>query len=203
MKRLTDERIAALIDMVLLNEPPSTIVDIKSALVELQEYRKSDGELVAWLHINKFGTPAMTTSTKVAEDWYLNGFDVQPLYTAPQPAPIVPDLSGIDMTNIFDDEELEMMSHGNNPRSNAYRELLAFRNAMGNQAPVKQPASNANSPVIPDGYALVPVEPTPEMREAFHVANEEYEQCHYGIYSPDHQWQAMLATAPKPENAND
>lgn len=87
MKRLTDERIAALIDMGPLNEPPSTIVDIKSALVELQEYRRSDGEPVAWLHINKFGTPAITTSFKVAEDWYLNGFDVQPLYTAPQPVP--------------------------------------------------------------------------------------------------------------------
>ena len=40
--------------------------------------------------------------------------------------------------NSFTDAELEMMSHGDNPQANAYRELLAFRR---------------NSPVIPDGSA--------------------------------------------------
>lgn len=63
-----------------------------------------------------------------------------------------------------------------------------------------QPVSNRDelsSPVIPDGYALVPVEPTPEMREAFHVANEEYESGSYDVWKPDHQWQAMLAAAPQ------
>ncbi|ENT3064867.1 DUF551 domain-containing protein [Salmonella enterica] len=54
-----------------------------------------------------------------------------------------------------------------------------------------------NSPVTPDGYTLVPVDLTPEMREAFHVANEEYESGHYDVWSPDHQWQAMLAAAPQ------
>ncbi|ECB7123936.1 hypothetical protein A4K55_20960 [Salmonella enterica subsp. enterica serovar Typhimurium] len=52
-----------------------------------------------------------------------------------------------------------------------------------------QPVSNRDelsSPVIPDGYALVPVEPTPEMREAFHVANEEYESGSYDVWKPDH-----------------
>lgn len=37
--------------------------------------------------------------------------------------------------NSFTDAELEMMSHGDNPQANAYRELLAFRR---------------NYPVIPD-----------------------------------------------------
>ncbi|ENT7747340.1 hypothetical protein ACFGPE_004261 [Salmonella enterica] len=63
-----------------------------------------------------------------------------------------------------------------------------------------QPVSNRDelsSPVIPDGYALAPVEPTPEMREAFHVANEEYESGSYDVWKPDHQWQAMLAAAPQ------
>ncbi|HGB2129952.1 TPA: DUF551 domain-containing protein [Salmonella enterica subsp. enterica serovar 13,23:b:-] len=39
--------------------------------------------------------------------------------------------------NSFIDAELHMMAHGDNPQSNAYRELLAFRR---------------NSPVIPDGW---------------------------------------------------
>lgn len=65
-----------------------------------------------------------------------------------------------------------------------------------------QEAVIGNSPVIPDGYALVPVEPTPEMREAFHIANEEYKSGTYDGWSPDHQWQAMLAAAPQQEASN-
>lgn len=49
---------------------------------------------------------------------------------------------------------------------------------------------------IPKGWVLLPKELTPEMREAFHKAQEEHER---GIgYGPDHQWEAMLAVAPKP-----
>ncbi|MEN4395476.1 hypothetical protein [Enterobacter cloacae] len=55
-------------------------------------------------------------------------------------------------------------------------------------------AVSSNSPVIPDGWVLVPVEPTPEMREAYHQAQGEYEDVD-GLWSPDHQWQAMLAAA--------
>lgn len=42
--------------------------------------------------------------------------------------------------NSFTNEELEMMSHGNNPQSNAYRELLARRR---------------NSPANPDGWISI------------------------------------------------
>lgn len=61
-----------------------------------------------------------------------------------------------------------------------------------------QEAASGNSPVIPDGWALVPVEPTPDMREAYHRAQEEYEEVD-GLWSPDHQWKAMLAAAPQQE----
>lgn len=55
-----------------------------------------------------------------------------------------------------------------------------------------------NSPVIPDGWVMVPVDLTPDMRDAYHNAQEEYESLG-GLWSPDHQWKAMLATAPQPE----
>lgn len=48
---------------------------------------------------------------------------------------------------------------------------------------------------VPDGWKLVPIEPTEEMREAFHIANEEYENGRG--WSPDHQWNAMLSAAPE------
>lgn len=56
---------------------------------------------------------------------------------------------------------------------------------------------------VPAGFVLVPVEPTPEMRKAFHAANAEAEAGtplgSSAIDSPDHQWAAMLAAAPAPE----
>lgn len=58
--------------------------------------------------------------------------------------------------------------------------------------------ADGNSPVIPDGWVMVPVEPTPDMREAYHQAQAEYEDSD-GLWSPDHQWQAMLAAAPQQE----
>jgi hypothetical protein len=55
------------------------------------------------------------------------------------------------------------------------------------------------SAVVPDGRKLVPVEPTPEMREAFFGAQEECEtfKGRHGPAMPDHQWAAMLAAAPQ------
>lgn len=49
--------------------------------------------------------------------------------------------------NSFTDEELEGMIHGNNPQSNAYRELLAFRR---------------NSPVIPESWVACSERRPPE-----------------------------------------
>lgn len=62
---------------------------------------------------------------------------------------------------------------------------------------------NGNSPVIPDGYALVPVEPTDEMIAA--AMN-----CEDVLFNSDESfcvqfgniYEAMLAAAPKPEANN-
>ena len=52
--------------------------------------------------------------------------------------------------------------------------------------------------MVPGGlWQLVPVEPTSKMRDAFHCAQEQWEEGEY--YAPDHQWQAMLSAAPKLE----
>lgn len=59
-----------------------------------------------------------------------------------------------------------------------------------------QEAMIGNSPATPDGWVMVPVEPTAEMRDAYHSAQEEYESVD-GLWSPDHQWKAMIAAAPK------
>lgn len=58
------------------------------------------------------------------------------------------------------------------------------------------------SPAAPEGWQLVPVEPTKAMRESFHEAHEEWESGdNWRLDCPDHQWRAMLAAAPSPDDA--
>ena len=77
-------------------------------------------------------------------------------------------------SNSFTNEELEAMAHGDNPQANAYRELLARR----------------NSPVTPDGWQLVPKEPTAEMNKAGWAAINEHDEI-------NPTYRAMLAAAPQ------
>lgn len=59
--------------------------------------------------------------------------------------------------------------------------------------------ATVTKPAVPEGWQLVPVELTKWMREAFHDANDEFESGNsWMLDSPDHQWAAMLAAAPKP-----
>ncbi|MFY7059231.1 MULTISPECIES: hypothetical protein [unclassified Enterobacter cloacae complex] len=77
--------------------------------------------------------------------------DAVPLYTAP-PAPVsVP--AAMEMDDDFD----SAFEHGKAVGWNAYR--AAMLQSFGN-------SEQLNSPVIPDGWVLVPEEPTHEMLEA-------------------------------------
>lgn len=84
------------------------------------------------------------------------------------------------MSNEISNERLEKLAAQVTMRELAKmaKELLALRNAR-------------------EGWQLVPIEPTREMREAFHTAHDEAESGDFRVYSPDHQWQAMLAAAPE------
>lgn len=93
--------------------------------------------------------------------------------------------------NSFSDDELMGMAHGDNPAANAYRELLEFRRNAANGNPW-QPVT------VPDGYVLVPVDPTPEMM--LHKSGCQ----HHAWNDPDCPmretrrlvWSHMLAAAP-------
>ncbi|MCW8156604.1 hypothetical protein D7243_10400 [Stutzerimonas stutzeri] len=69
---------------------------------------------------------------------------------------------------------------------------LAAATAAFNAAAVELNAK-AEPVQVPDGWQLVPMEPTQAMREAFHAATERYEDG-FGE-SPDSQWHAMLRAA--------
>lgn len=73
--------------------------------------------------------------------------------------------------------------------------------------------SDGNSPVIPDGYALVPIEPTedmivngfePEPDESFSdekewEAYEDMSGCQQAAHRAKLCWAAMIASAPQQE----
>lgn len=69
------------------------------------------------------------------------------------------------------------------------------------KAPAPPASEQQRAAVMPDGWKAVPIEPTPEMREAFHDSYERYEDG-YGE-CPDSQWKAMLRVAPTPPQEND
>ncbi|EUM98069.1 MULTISPECIES: hypothetical protein [Enterobacter cloacae complex] len=100
--------------------------------------------------------------------------DPTPLYTAP-PAPVsVPD--AMEMDDDFD----SAFEHGKAVGWNAYR--AAMLQSFGN-------SEQLNSPVIPDGWKLVPVEPTEEMNKAGWTAMNEHDAI-------NPTYRAMLAAAP-------
>ncbi|EAO8774006.1 DUF550 domain-containing protein [Salmonella enterica] len=70
---------------------------------------------------------------------------------------------------------------------------------------VKYIPLSGNSPVIPDGYALVPVEPTDEMIVAAMDSDDvTYNESDDTVFYVHHReiYKAMLAAAPKPETGH-
>ncbi|HGL6529808.1 TPA: hypothetical protein ACKFWV_001650 [Enterobacter roggenkampii] len=138
-----------------------------------------EAEPVAWAHrlINKRNGVVHPWVYGSAEACPSEGdifnIEVMPLYTVP-PAPVsVPD--AMEMDDDFD----SAFEHGKAVGWNAYR--AAMLQSFGN-------SEQLNSPVIPDGWVLVPEEPTHEMLEA---GDEQFGT--YDVY------RRMIEAAPKLE----
>ncbi|EPH0496678.1 hypothetical protein OI909_12460 [Enterobacter asburiae] len=141
--------------------------------------------------------------------------EVTPLYTAP-PAPVsVP--AAMEMDDDFD----SAFEHGKAVGWNAYRAAM-LQGADGN-APAHfrsrpaqsslSPAQGGNSPVIQDGWVMVPVEPTEHMiAEGFESEPDKFfsdaevweaydamSGCQQAAHRAKLCWAAMIASAPKPE----
>ncbi|PRW43704.1 putative eaa protein [Enterobacter roggenkampii] len=148
--------------------------------------------------------------------------EVTPLYTAP-PAPVsVP--AAMEMDDDFD----SAFEHGKAVGWNACRAamLQGAENAESRCTIKTAPALDSltknaesrcgNSPVIPDGWVMVPVEPTENMivegfesepDESFSdpAVWEEYQAmsgCQQAAHRAKLCWAAMIAAAPKPGDSN-
>ncbi|HAG2283337.1 TPA: DUF551 domain-containing protein [Salmonella enterica] len=193
MKRLTDERIAALIDMVSL---------------ELQERRKTDSAIPVG-YVSESAIFCLSTGQhdvitgkpeKNADD--KRYWDVIPLYTAPP----VPDEMTIEAA-------YPEVQTGWNDAKNYTAGWNACRAAMLNQAPVKQPESNPQWIKCSD--RLPPEEYEPDGGAVFYLAwhkNEPERGSQYSLTNVvflRRHWENWyshwmpLPPAPEAENAND
>lgn len=106
-------------------------------------------EPVAWLHSdNGIGIPAITRSRNVADSWFSKGWNIKPLYTTP-PASVVPDAISTRqaIAKMENHEPCDSINVAYKYGWNACRAAML-------QA--------GNSPVTPDGLALVPKRLTAE-----------------------------------------
>lgn len=128
-------------------------------------------EPVAWLHSdNGIGIPAITRSRNVADSWFSKGWNIKPLYTTP-PATVVPDeMTPVQASRTYGDE------------------VRGYRDGWNACRAAMLQGADGNSPVIPDGWVLVPEEPTHEMLEA---GDEQFGT--YDVY------RRMIAASPQQE----
>ncbi|MGM8447301.1 hypothetical protein ACS6GG_04240 [Enterobacter bugandensis] len=143
----------------------NTLAALRIALATLE------AEAVAWL---LSGGGAKNNVSFDSGNAYADPLrEVTPLYTAP-PAPVsVP--AAMEMDDDFD----SAFEHGKAVGWNAYR--AAMLQSFGN-------SEQLNSPVIPEGWVLVPEEPTHEMLEA---GDEQFGT--YDVY------RRMIAASPQQE----
>ncbi|MDM2723495.1 hypothetical protein [Citrobacter sp. Cy230] len=111
---------------------------------------------------------------------------VQPLYTAP-PVPVVPD----DLLSMAASAIEDLLEH-TDPSTSYYSGVWA-------DVPGKLRAAMlqaGNSPVTPDGYVLVPIEPTMAMLDEFDSIID------HGAEDSKDAWSRLIAAAPKQEVKN-
>ena len=122
-----------------------------------------------------------------------------PLYAAPQPAVIGTVAPQPTLQEGPESNNLETLPAEVHEAINTYAAYYAEHHklGMGVRNDMQYIASvalrfAAPQPAVPEGYALVPVEPTPEMIDAYLANNAKF-------HSAKSDWAAMLSAAPKPD----
>ncbi|EIU1004443.1 DUF550 domain-containing protein [Salmonella enterica] len=120
------------------------------------------------------------------------------LHIKEQPAPVVPE----EIPKGLAGQIVSLLAHNIGDKFLAQKIWNACRNAILNGDTFRENSisstnnfreiaeTSTNSPVIPDGYALVPIEPTEEMLQASYRESS--------VYSPS-AYRAMIAAAPPQE----
>lgn len=208
--QLTDEELAEMVDTFAL-EPANITTRVMAAMAtELLERRKAtmDSEPVAWMAIyhGEVSDDAIGITRSIVEaqaehfGWEPALTEIIPLYRHAQPAPVITFYrDGIEAAAKWLDQQREAYDseHGwSDPDTGAFefgndaqRDYSATLEELAEGIRALHP-NVGNSPVIPDGYVMVPKEPTEAMINAWlsEVANWRGHVAGY---------RAMLAAAPQ------
>ncbi|WP_220668077.1 DUF551 domain-containing protein [Raoultella ornithinolytica] len=186
LTRLTDDELTETLRLATSGYPLPACVEgnLRQAFAELQERRKADSEPVATLDVqsrrpdgNKFALVFSSAAHKLPDDVYF-------LYRHAQ-QPVVPEV--INKLLAILDRHTVQLGWGEKPITLA--ELVITRDGSDELEACRAAMLQAGiSAVIPDGYVMVPKEPTQAMCAAFNDSD-------YGRKSLRERYVAMLAAA--------
>lgn len=168
-----------------------------------------DSEPVAWTwhHLKQWH---VTNDEERARDLAWDGVKVEPLYRHAQPAPVVqcPFPCGWDNLNKLAIQDAALVARGlveGEPTTEAHRQAAILNNdrllkvISACRAAMLQAG---NSPVIPEGYMMVPKEPTAEMiAAAMNCDDVEFNSDETFCVNFDNIYAAMVEAAPQPQSA--
>ncbi|EBZ4886907.1 Eaa protein [Salmonella enterica subsp. enterica] len=203
--KLTDRKIAEILARAEICDDSvlTDYTDIAAAMRELQERRRLDGIQHAVCEVcgvpcNNPNHPQMAVAHE---------YSAQPVPVVPEECPAeLPYAQVKEVADLFALcwQSGEVVTYTPDPE----KAIIWLNNYSGTcvQEYVKlerlQEALAGNSPVTPDGYALVPVEPTDEMIVAAMDSDDvTYNESDDTVFYVHHReiYKAMLAAAPKPE----
>ncbi|QLW87053.1 hypothetical protein HV175_13220 [Klebsiella oxytoca] len=154
-----------------------------------QSLAAMDSEPVAWAwHHSKQWH--ITNDEERVRDLVWDGVKVEPLYRHAQPAPVV--LADGKLRELFDawfasDCSFDLSPEASEADNIAWRESYWYVWKRCRAAMLQA----GNSPVIPEGYVMVPKEPTREILDEFDSIID------YGAEDSEDAWRRLLAASPQ------
>lgn len=174
LTRLTDDELTETLRQATSGYPLPACVEgnLRQAFAELHERRKADSEPVAWAwHHSKQWH--ITNDEERVRDLVWDGVKVEPLYRHAQPAPVV--LADGKLRELFDawfasDCSFDLSPEASEADNIAWRESYWYVWKRCRAAMLQA----GNSPVIPEGYVMVPKDLLSELRDWAHPEIEKY-----------------------------
>ncbi|EAA6918721.1 hypothetical protein DRX41_24520 [Salmonella enterica subsp. enterica] len=212
--KLTDERVsnAMLIRLIQWADQHNSHY-VAAALCELQERRKADNQEPAGYHVIKeCGQVGCSVATldeaEKTRDFWNKKWTIRPYFYTAQPVPVVPEeITADGIIGMHECGFVEgwnacraaMLHGGKNSKSlHAVKAAPVLNYSVKNIELLHADCrgkSDGNSPVIPDGWVMVPKTATPEISQAI---NKVGQHCTCGNCS-QRLWDMLLAAAQKPE----